>query len=106
MATVVHEREQPGGDTGAPGLVFFHSELSGRCRRVEGYIAQVLQRRQNHETFRLYRVSEEEQPELFSRFEIETIPTLVVIKDKSVQGRLESPKSCREIERLLGPWLR
>ncbi len=106
MATAVREREQPGGDTGAPGLVFFHSELSGRCRRVEGYIAQVLQRRQNHETFRLYRVSEEEQPELFERFEVETVPTLMVIEDKAVRGWLESPKSCREIERFLGPWLR
>jgi hypothetical protein len=31
---------------GRPRLVFFHSKFDGRS---EGYIAQVLQRRQNHE---------------------------------------------------------
>jgi hypothetical protein len=28
-----------------PGLVFFYSERSGLCRRAEGYLSQVLQRR-------------------------------------------------------------
>ena len=48
-------------------LVFFYSEQSGRSRRVEGFLAQVLQRRQNHETFELVRVSVERHPERFSR---------------------------------------
>ena len=43
-----------------PGLVFFHSSVSGACRRAEGFLAQVLQRRQNHETFKLYRVAQED----------------------------------------------
>jgi thioredoxin-like negative regulator of GroEL len=106
MATAVDERRRPGADTGSPGLVFFHSELSGRCRRVEGFVAQVLQRRQNHETFKLYRVSQEREPELFERFGIETVPTLVVIEDKNICGRLETPRSCRQIERFLAPWLK
>ena len=29
--------------TEQPRLVFFHSSLSGHCRRVEGFLAQVLQ---------------------------------------------------------------
>ena len=45
-----------------PGLVFFYSSVSGACRRAEGFLAQVLQRRRNHETFRLYRVDQEERP--------------------------------------------
>jgi hypothetical protein len=40
-----------------PRLVFFCSPSSGRCRRVEGFIAQMLQHRKNHETFELVRVS-------------------------------------------------
>ena len=51
-----------------PGLVFFHSGVSGRCRRVEGFLAQVLQRRRNHETFTLYRVAREGRPDLVERF--------------------------------------
>ena len=45
-----------------PRLVFFHSALSGNCRRVEGFLAQVLQRRRNHGTFNVVRVAEEEAP--------------------------------------------
>ena len=88
-----------------PGLVFFHSSLSGHCRRVEGFLAQVLQRRRNHETFRLYRVDEHERPDLVERFGVEVMPTLVVVEGKTVRARLERPRGCREIERFLAPWL-
>jgi len=88
-----------------PGLVFFHSAVSGSCRRAEGFLAQVLQRRRNHDTFRLYRVDLEERPDLVERFRIETLPTLMVVEEKTVRARLERPRGCREIERFLAPWL-
>jgi len=88
-----------------PRLVFFHSTLSGNCRRVEGFLAQVLQRRRNHGTFTVVRVAEEERPDLLDRFKIDTVPTLVVVEGKSVAGRLEQPRGCREIEGFLAPWL-
>jgi thioredoxin-like negative regulator of GroEL len=88
-----------------PGLVFFHSALSGNCRRVEGFLAQVLQRRRNHGTFKLYRVAKEERPDLVERFEVETLPTLVVVEGKRICARLERPRGCREIEDFLAPWL-
>jgi hypothetical protein len=59
-----------------PKLVFFYSPQSGRCRRVEGFIAQVLQRRRNHETFELVRVSVDKRPDLADRFGVETVPTI------------------------------
>jgi hypothetical protein len=65
----------------------------------------VLQRRRNHATFQLYRVEEAERPDLVERFRIERTPTLVVVEDKTVMGRLETPGGCREIERFLAPWL-
>jgi len=89
-----------------PGLVFFHSMTSGACRRIEGYIAQVLQRRRNHETFKYYAVASEQRPDLLDRFGIAVTPTLVVVEGKSVAGRLEVPRGCREIELFLAPWLR
>jgi thioredoxin-like negative regulator of GroEL len=92
--------------TSQPRLVFFYSELSGASRRAEGFLAQVLQRRRNHGTFRLYRVSREVRPDLFERFEVEVEPTLLVVDGKSVRARLERPRGCREIETLLAPWLR
>lgn len=89
-----------------PGLVLFHSPLSGRCRRVDGFLAQILQRRQNHDTFRVHRVDEARRPDLIEHFRVEELPTLVVIERKSVRARLVSPRNCREIERFLAPWLR
>jgi thioredoxin-like negative regulator of GroEL len=89
-----------------PQLVFFCSERSGKSRRVEGYLSQVLQRRGNHDAFRLRRVEVTEYPELVRRFGVDEVPTLVVVDDNRVSGRLASPRGCRDIERLLGPWLR
>jgi thioredoxin-like negative regulator of GroEL len=91
--------------TSQPQLVFFHSKASGPCRRVEGFLAQVLQRRRNHETFRLLEVAEEERPDLLERFAVEAVPTLLVVEDKSVRARLEQPRGCGEIEAFLSPWL-
>jgi thioredoxin-like negative regulator of GroEL len=88
-----------------PGLVFFHSSISGSCRRAEGFLAQVLQRRRNHETFKLYRVAQEERPDLVDRFGITNLPTLVVVEGKNVRARLEKPRGCRDIEAFLAPWL-
>ena len=88
-----------------PRLVFFHSSISGHCRRVEGFLAQVLQRRQNHETFKVYRVDEQERPELLQRFGVEDVPTILVLDGKKVGGRLDHPRGCRDIEAFLAPWL-
>jgi thioredoxin-like negative regulator of GroEL len=88
-----------------PSLLFFHSAASGRCRRVEGFLAQVLQRRSNHDTFKLMRVDADAQADLAERFKIETVPTLVVVADKRAQAWLPNPQGCRDIERFLAPWL-
>jgi thioredoxin-like negative regulator of GroEL len=88
-----------------PRLVFFYSSESGRCRRVEGFLAQVLQQRRNHETFQLYRVDREERPDLAERFHVERVPTLYVVEGKLVRARLEEPRGCRDIQRFLAPWL-
>ena len=90
----------------APGLVFVHRASSGRCRRVEGFLAQVLQRRANHATFRMYSVDADAHPELAERFKVEAVPTLLVVEEKRVRGRLEAPRGCRDIEEFLAPWLR
>jgi thioredoxin-like negative regulator of GroEL len=89
-----------------PKLIFFTSPLSGHCRRVEGFLAQVLQRRRNHGTFRLYVVKADERPDLVERFSVDVLPTLVVVEGRTERARLEKPRGCRDIEALLAPWLR
>jgi thioredoxin-like negative regulator of GroEL len=89
-----------------PLLIFFYSDTSGRCRRAEGFLAQVLQRRRNHETFRVRRVSAENHRDLAARFRVDRLPTLVVADDKVVRARLVEPRGCDEIQTFLAPWLR
>lgn len=89
-----------------PMLLFFTSSRDGRSRRTEGFLAQVLQRRRNHETFKIHYVAQEERPDLLERFRIENTPTLVVVTDKRVQGSLAQPRGCEEIQTFLAPWLR
>jgi thioredoxin 1 len=89
-----------------PRLVFFYSQVSGRCRRAEGFLAQVLQRRRNHETFDLHRVSVDRRPDLAERFGVESVPTVVVVEGRRIKRRIVSPSGCRELERELQPWLK
>jgi thioredoxin-like negative regulator of GroEL len=89
-----------------PQLIFFYSARDGRARRVEGYLAQVLQRRQNHDTFVVRRVNVDVRPDLAERFRINGEPTLLVVSDKVVRGRIDAPKGCADIKTVLEPWLR
>jgi thioredoxin-like negative regulator of GroEL len=108
MATVETPVETPVSRerTAQPRLIFFTSSVSGQCRRVEGFLAQVLQRRRNHGTFRVLVVDEHERPDLVGRFRVAALPTLVVVEGRTERARLEQPRGCRDIEALLGPWLR
>jgi thioredoxin-like negative regulator of GroEL len=73
---------------------------------VEGFLAQVCQRRRNHDTFELVRVSVDRRPDLAERFRVEKVPTLLVVESKRVKRRIVAPRGCRELEEQLRPWLR
>lgn len=106
MTETVEPTTQAPAPLAKPRLVFFYSKSSGACRRVEGFLAQVLQRRGNHETFRIDRVEATRHPDLHERFGIDDVPTLVVVEDRQVKGRLVAPRGAVAIERFLAPWLR
>lgn len=89
-----------------PTLIVFCSLHEGRSRRADAYLAQVLQRRRNHETFVVRRIAAEERPDLLERFRIEQTPTLVVVEDRQVRARLSQPRGSEEIQTFLAPWLR
>lgn len=89
-----------------PRLVFFYSPVSGRCRRAEGFLAQVLQRRHNHDTFDMHRVSVDARPDLAERYRVDTTPTIVVVEGRRIKRRIVAPSGCRELEAELAPWLR
>ena len=94
----------PGG--GKPMLLFFYSHTSGASRKAEGFLAQVLQRRRNHDTFAVRRIDCESCRDLAARFGVRRPPTLVVVEDKRVRAKLEQLHGCAEIQNLLAPWLK
>lgn len=106
MSAHAPAKPAPVPKTAKPVLVMFRSRRSGRCERVAGFLAQVLQRRRNHTTFSVRHVEQEERPDLFERFGIDTVPTLVVIEDRRVRARLSDPRNSAEIAAMLSPWLK
>jgi len=88
-----------------PKLVFFFSPQSGHCRRVESFIAHVLQHRRNHDTFELVRVSVDEHPTLAQRFRVDTVPTLCVVDGNRLEKRIPAPRGVHDLARELAPWL-
>lgn len=106
MASVPQPQSQPAAPPNVrPRLVFFYSPFSGRCRRVEGFIAQVLQRRKNHDTFDLVRVSVDRRPDLAEKFRVGDVPTICVVEGRKLKRRIVAPRGCRELEQELEPWL-
>ena len=88
-----------------PQLLFFYSVTSGSSRRTEGFLAQVLQRRRNHQAFQLRRIDADQHPQLVERFKVDSIPALVVVENKRVRARLDRPRGCAQISQTLAPWL-
>ena len=101
LASVRSEREVE-----RPQLVFAYAQTSGASRRADGFLAQVLQRRRNHDSFRLYRLEVRQRPELAQRLGIEEVPTLLVIEEGKIAARLVRPRGCSEVRSFLAPWLR
>jgi hypothetical protein len=99
-----HDEREPSAED-RPRLVFFFSRTSGRSRIVEAHLAQVLQRRHNHQTFVVHQVPQEERPDLHERFKIAALPTLMIVDGKRVHGTLVQPRGTQQIIDFLSPWL-
>jgi thioredoxin 1 len=82
-----------------PLLVFFGAAHSGPARRMESLVAHVA--RKERTRLRVTEIDVDEQPELAERFRVTTVPTLALVKDKRVVGRLEGRVSAPRIEQLL-----
>lgn len=86
-----------------PMLVFFCSQRSGPARRMESLLAHLA--RKERSRVRIRRVDVDANPALAERFEITTIPTIVLVRDKQALGRIEGRASAPRIERLLAEHL-
>ena len=90
-------------DDARPLLVFFFSERSGPARRMESLLAHLA--RKERARLRVVRVDVDQQPALAERFRVVAVPTLVLVKDKRVVGRIAGRASAPRIEALLAEHL-
>ena len=86
-----------------PLLVFFSSRKSGPARRMESLLAHIA--RKERDRLRVTIVDVDEKTELATRFKVESVPTLVLVKEKRVVARLEGRASAPRIERMIDPHL-
>jgi thioredoxin-like negative regulator of GroEL len=86
-----------------PLLVFFWSERSGPARRMESLLAHL--ERKERDRLRVRRVDVDANPELAARFQVDVVPTLVLVKHKRAVSRLDGRTSAPKIEAMLEPHL-
>jgi thioredoxin-like negative regulator of GroEL len=70
---------------------------------MESLLAHIA--RKERDRLRVTIIDVDERSELADRFEVETVPTLVLVKDKRAVARLEGRASAPRIERMLAPYL-
>jgi hypothetical protein len=80
---------------GQPSGVFF-SEQSGACRRLDGYLAAVLQRCQNHDAFELTLVDVEQRPDLAKRVGVTSVPGLGI--GRCIKSHRLGALACRSFD--------
>ncbi|MCW2925941.1 MAG: hypothetical protein JWM98_3345 [Thermoleophilia bacterium] len=101
----IAQQPTPATRTKAPLLLLFGEYTSGQSRRMDGFVAHVLQRRHNHGSFRYRIVLREQRPDLFERFHVTDAPTVLVVDEGEVKARLVGYHKPTAVEELLAPWL-
>ncbi|HEX7309757.1 MAG TPA: thioredoxin family protein [Gaiellaceae bacterium] len=86
-------------DAAFPTLVFFTRATSGPARRMESLLAHVA--RKERRRLKVRRVDADQHPHLLSKFAVEQVPSLVLVIDQKVVGRIDGRASLSEIEQLL-----
>ena len=86
-----------------PALLFFWRRQDGASRKMESLVAwvKVTQRKK----LQVLDVDVDRNPALVRRLAVAYIPSLVLIKDRRVVGRLEGRVTGREIDELIRPHL-
>jgi thioredoxin-like negative regulator of GroEL len=84
---------------GPPMLVFFTCATSGPARRMESLLAHVA--RKERDRLRVRRVDADEHPRLLRTFAVEQVPSLVLVIDQKVVGRIDGRANMPQIEQLL-----
>ena len=82
-----------------PMLVFFRSDRSGPARRMESLLSHL--ERKERARLRVLHVDVDARADLAAKFKVESVPTIVLVKEKRVVARLDGRASAPKIEKLL-----
>lgn len=99
MADLQHAtRERQTADS-RPTLVFVTARTSGPGRRMESLMAHLASTRRRD--VRVVRVDAEDDPVVAQRLGVEEVPSLVLLRDRQVIGRIEGRATGTQIADLL-----
>lgn len=81
-----------------PVLLDFYADWCGPCRMVLPLVEQIAQ---ENPQYLVCKINVDEEPELAQKFDVMTIPTLVVIKDGKVTNQSSGAKPKNQILAML-----
>jgi thioredoxin-like negative regulator of GroEL len=84
-------------------LVFVRRYSSGASRRMESLVAWVKVTRKRH--LDVLELDADRHSSLVAKLGVKTAPSLVLVKDRRVVGRIEGRASGRQIDELIRPHL-
>lgn len=82
-----------------PLLLFFTDPTSGPARRMESLLAHLA--RKERDRLDVKRVDVSKRPDAAEKMKVAVVPTLLLIKENRVVGRLEGRVSAPKIEQML-----
>ena len=82
-----------------PMLVFFTRVTSGPARRMESLLAHVARKERNR--LKVRRVDADRHSRVLSKFDVEQVPSLVLVIDQKVVDRIDGRANLPQIEELL-----
>ncbi len=94
---------EPETSTRLPALLFVRGRRDGASRRMESLVAWVKVTQKKR--LRVIYIDADRNPALARELNVSEIPTLVLIKDRQVVGRLEGRATGRQIDALIRPHL-
>ena len=81
-------------ESNVPVLVDFYASWCGPCKALAPILEEVAAENQG---FKVFKVNIDEQPELTRKYRIMSVPTLIALKEGTVENRTSGVRSKEEI---------